>query len=126
MVQENFVNNLPNSENSPSSPRKANISSVNQIRKNQKSNINTSNWPSSFSIIPNPNTGLFELKLNEIFNMPSAISIISPLGYVILELNNPSKYNCSFDLTNYTDGIYAIRLIYIDHIETKTLIKSSQ
>ncbi len=126
VAQENIINSFPSVLNPTSTRQKTSISSGRQIQNYQKRDVNVSEWQSGFSVIPNPNKGLFELKLNENFNMPIAISLISPLGNVIKEINNPSKYNCIFDLTNYADGIYAIRLNFIDHTETKTIIKSSQ
>jgi sugar lactone lactonase YvrE len=68
---------------------------------------------SNLEIYPNPSDGIFTLKLNNEFGGLDNLSfeIIDPIGKVIKTIQiDDVQTNTSFDLSEFTDGVYFIRL----------------
>jgi hypothetical protein len=47
------------------------------------------------------------------------------MGTLIEQVNLPSNGKCFFNLSQYPNGIYAIRLNYAKHVASKLLIKNN-
>ncbi len=78
------------------------------------------NSSQQINIYPNPTKGIFYINNINDFN---EIKIIDPTGKIITQkpINN---YNQSFDITNYANGLYIIKLIGSNKYTTKSIIKN--
>jgi uncharacterized repeat protein (TIGR01451 family) len=65
----------------------------------------------SFDVYPNPNKGIFTIKLNTIKSELMQLNILNYLGQTIKsELINSDSYSKEFNLSNVPNGIYLIKL----------------
>uniref|UniRef100_UPI00404923E3 T9SS type A sorting domain-containing protein n=1 Tax=Fluviicola sp. TaxID=1917219 RepID=UPI00404923E3 len=66
----------------------------------------------NLEIYPNPSDGLFTIKLsNDLGINDLSFEIIDPIGKVIKTIQiDDAQTNTSFDLSEFTDGVYFIRL----------------
>jgi uncharacterized repeat protein (TIGR01451 family) len=64
-----------------------------------------------FDVFPNPNKGIFTIKLNTIKSEKIQLNILNYLGQIIKsELINSDNYTEEFNLSNLPNGIYLIKL----------------
>ena len=61
----------------------------------------------NFSIIPNPNTGIFKIELSSNENVPGTISILSPIGTEFKKIETTNKITL-LDLATLSNGIYLV------------------
>lgn len=83
---------------------------------------------SSLSLRPNPTTGL--TNLNAVFTHPVGVrlELLSLLGQVIWQSSeiDTDKLEATFDLTNYPDGLYLLRLSAEGQTVTRKLVKAKE
>jgi PKD repeat protein len=65
---------------------------------------------SDFGIFPNPNTGTFEIKLNNLNFQNATVSMINMLGELLLEKNISNNTSVKFDASAFSQGIYYIKV----------------
>ncbi|MCD4665009.1 MAG: T9SS type A sorting domain-containing protein [Bacteroidales bacterium] len=73
---------------------------------------------SSLNLFPNPNNGVFHIKMQN--NVENTILIYSMDGKLVF--NNKFKDSCELNLMNLEKGIYLVKVVSNDYIETKKLI----
>jgi hypothetical protein len=76
----------------------------------------------SVLIFPNPNQGLFQVRIDEKIEGLNLI-IYACNGLKILEHNNILN-DFEIDLTSYENGVYFIRLESLNYIHTELIIKN--
>jgi Secretion system C-terminal sorting domain len=91
-----------------------------RIELNQDNNL-----AMDIKLIPNPTKGNFNLSIQSAKISPLSITILSSSGISLFNIPLNSTNNYWIDLTNFTDGMYAIRLNFADKIITKRIIKSN-
>ena len=75
----------------------------------------------NFSIIPNPNTGIFKIELCSNENVSGTISILSPIGTEFKKIEITNK-TILLDLATLSNGIYLVVVIEGNKKEVKKLI----
>jgi hypothetical protein len=77
-----------------------------------------------FSIFPNPTTGIFTLLLNEPVEAGNiTVEIYSVMGEMISHMLLGKQQHYQFNLGNLPAGIYLIRVMKGDEVETERFIK---
>lgn len=72
-----------------------------------------------FSIYPNPSSGVFDLRINDL-SEPISISVIDISGKEIWSKNQTSESNVQIDISNFARGIYFVK-IYDENNFVKTI-----
>jgi len=72
-------------------------------------NINENDFNETISIYPNPTSGMFNIKLNSLYQNYSTISIINAVGQKIISIPNADSLTI-IDLSTQPNGIYLIQI----------------
>ena len=75
----------------------------------------------NFSILPNPNNGIFHLELSNYENVPVTISVISPIGNEYKKIETLEKI-ALLDLSTLSNGIYLVVVLEGNKKAVKKLI----
>ena len=92
--------------------------------KNLEQVVNNDFKQNELNVFPNPTNGEFKLVLNRNYELPSSIKIKDVFGKEIESITTLKEYEYSFDLKNYTNGIYFINVIYSDKTISRKLVKN--
>jgi hypothetical protein len=67
---------------------------------------------SAFSVYPNPNNGVFEVKLNAGNRVNGDINVVDMTGRIVYsqKLDVMGLYNTNIDLTTFSKGLYTVQL----------------
>jgi hypothetical protein len=77
-------------------------------------------------IIPNPNNGIFTVEISDNIERPANITILNMLGEVVSQTFDITANITSFDLTNFKQGLYFVKVNDGKSIVTqKLLIRSN-
>jgi len=88
--------------------------------------INQSTSFSNVSIYPNPSSDVFNIELQDEYLGETNVSVVDELGRVVFEQSiNKDKelMNCKFDLSNYSNGIYFVKIQSDKKTTTKRIVK---
>ena len=75
----------------------------------------------NYSIIPNPNSGSFNIELSNYENVPVTISVISPIGTEYKKIETLEKITL-LDLSTLSNGIYLVVVLEGNKKAVKKLI----
>ncbi len=81
-----------------------------------------SEFEQSFSIFPNPTSGIFNISSSLINNVTYKIKITDALGNIIFEDTSNKINQYKFDLSNYASGVYSITISNNLFIATKKMV----
>jgi len=79
---------------------------------------------SIIEVIPNPNSGLFNLYLIEGFEGDIEVTIINSIGSVVFQKNVHNTKNISLNIENEPNGIYFIKVKSNTSIKVEKIIKN--
>jgi len=68
------------------------------------------NSETGIDVFPNPNSGIFEIKLNNQYYQEATVSLMNIIGEVLVEKKINNKVNVQFDASSFPSGIYYIKL----------------
>ncbi|MCP3929057.1 MAG: T9SS type A sorting domain-containing protein [Bacteroidetes bacterium] len=79
-------------------------------------------------LAPNPTTGLSMLKMEFTKNVDAKVQLFSLVGQKVFEVRESNIQNAEYalDLSNYPEGLYLVRILINDQIETRKLIRINQ
>ncbi|MES2618414.1 MAG: PKD domain-containing protein [Bacteroidota bacterium] len=80
-----------------------------------------SNLTNLMNIFPNPTNGVFNIKLDAYVNNSMFVEIYNSIGEVVKTLTVDSN-NVNIDLSNYTNGVYMVKVIADNQVATKQII----
>ena len=78
------------------------------------------------NIFPNPSSDIFNIELQDSYLGETKVTVADELGRVIVEQSiNKDKelMNCKFDLSNYSNGIYFVKIQSDKKTTTKRIVK---
>ena len=73
------------------------------------SNAVQENSNNGFTVFPNPNTGKFIIKLNDIYDKNTEITITNQLGQLVYK-TNPNSQFVNINLNGIAKGLYLIKI----------------
>lgn len=79
---------------------------------------------STFTAFPNPTSGLVEINLGSTIKS-GVVSIINEFGQLVGEIKISNQSHCSFDLTNFSNGVYLIQMNSENKIRSVSIIKTN-
>jgi hypothetical protein len=68
------------------------------------------NSETDIDVFPNPNSGKFEIKLNNQYYQDATVSLMNIIGEVLVEKKINNKKPVQFDASSFPSGIYYIKL----------------
>lgn len=108
----------------PSLPPNSTIKEKDEDEEMQEKQPENSDLTKTISVFPNPSTGIFNYKLNNIdVNFQYTISIYDLTGNLIQKFNN-NKQEGKVDLSNHKSGTYALVIEMKDKTEKLLIIKN--
>ena len=86
--------------------------------------INENSSQINFNLFPNPNTGEFTLNINSLQNQNVTVNVVDINGKIVYSdiLNIKGELNKTFDFTDYSKGIYFMRIISDKEVYNKKII----
>lgn len=78
----------------------------------------------NINVYPNPNSGEFNLVLNNSNELPYSIVITDDLGNEVEKIIKPTEYKFNLNLKELKNGLYIINVFYSDKTLSKRIIKS--
>lgn len=78
-----------------------------QIEMNQELNYSE---PKEIKIYPNPNTGLFFVKLNTTTNLAVSLEIVNLMGISVYQQDNVQSSVVSIDMSSISSGLYLVKI----------------
>ncbi|MGJ8661260.1 MAG: M43 family zinc metalloprotease [Bacteroidota bacterium] len=76
----------------------------------------------SFSVYPNPTTGVFTIELNNLSNEITSIQLVNIMGEEVKLIDNLSAKSHTVDISNLTQGVYYARIKAGKQIVTKKVV----
>jgi hypothetical protein len=77
-----------------------------------------------FLVYPNPSTGLYSVKWSSETSSPVTIDITSVVGQLIKRIECAKELDqASFDLSNFSDGLYCVTLKFENSQKSQLIIK---
>ena len=81
-----------------------------------------SNDSDTFSIYPNPTSGLFQVQWSQ--NGPLQLNVFSANGRKVIEWNGTVDARSTFDLSGFPNGIYTVQVIQKEAVTQQSLLKN--
>jgi hypothetical protein len=89
--------------------------------------LNKEEMDNRLSVYPNPTEGIFNLTIDNFIGDRIMVEVFNELGVIVysnsLERNTDLFYQEEIDLTSLADGIYTLRVISEDQMETRRIVK---
>lgn len=88
---------------------------------NNYSESNNYKIANDVKVFPNPNSGVFKIKLDPLVDLPEKIIIQNILEKEVISLDKPSDYFVTINLKDNPIGIYLVKIVYTN----KTIIRKA-
>lgn len=80
--------------------------------------------PFFLNIFPNPTNNRFKISLDKSKDLPVSISLKDLLGKELRVITNPESYECEFDLSDFSRGVYLLNINYPEKTIAKKIIRN--